>query len=66
MFWSGADFDELALNILGVKFKDASIFYLSSDTIDEAILKRCLEKSEHIQWDYKNLIKNKGKLLKLK
>ncbi len=65
MFWSGADFDELALNILGVKFKDASIFYLSSDAIDEVTLKRCLEKSERIQWDYKNLIKNKGQLLKL-
>src|SRR5690606_35470212 len=27
MFWSGADFQEEKLNVLGKKFKDASIFY---------------------------------------
>ena len=27
MFWSGADFEEKKLNVLGKKFKDASIFF---------------------------------------
>ena len=29
MFWSGADFEEVQLNVRGKKFKDASIFYNS-------------------------------------
>lgn len=66
MFWSGADFEEQALNVLGEKFKDASIFYNSVDEIDQSDLKKWLEKSKNIQWDYKNLIKRKGQLIRLK
>jgi hypothetical protein len=65
MFWSGKDFKEEALNVKGVKFKDASIFYNDISEINEVDLKRWLKKSEQIQWDYKNLIKRKGKLDKL-
>lgn len=65
MFWSGADFNEKALNVLGEKFKDASIFYNSSSEINENDVVRWLEKSKKIQWDYKNLIKRKGQLIKL-
>lgn len=66
MFWSGADFEEDALNVLGKKFKDASIFYSSVDEIDVKALRRWLKKARDIQWDYKNLIKRKGKLERLK
>lgn len=66
MFWSGADFDEPALNVVGGKFKDASIFFQSPDTISENDMIRWLQKATTIQWDYKNLIKRKGKLEKLK
>ncbi|HMM80301.1 MAG TPA: DUF1801 domain-containing protein [Pyrinomonadaceae bacterium] len=66
MFWSGADFEEDALNVVGKKFKDASIFYSSVDEIDVKALKRWLKKAREIQWDYKNLIKRKGKLGRLK
>lgn len=62
MFWSGADFEEPALNVVGKKFKDASIFYQSVDEISVSDLQRWLEKSRTIQWDYKNLIKRKGRL----
>lgn len=62
MFWSGADFDEENLNVKGAKFKDASIFYNSLPEIKLEELKRWLEKSKTIQWDYKNIIKRKGKL----
>jgi len=66
MFWSGADFKEERLNVLGNKFKDASIFYQSILDIDSSELVRWLEKSEKIQWDYKNIVKRKGVLEKLK
>jgi uncharacterized protein YdhG (YjbR/CyaY superfamily) len=66
MFWSGADFDEANLNVLGEKFKDASIFYQSISEIDLSDLKRWLDKAQKIQWDYKNIVKRKGKLERLK
>ena len=66
MFWSGVDFDEENLNIIGTKFKDASIFYNDVTEIKTKDLKAWLQKSKQIQWDYKNLIKRKGKLERLK
>ncbi len=66
MFWSGADFDEEQLSVKGEKFKDASVFYNSESEINEEDLKRWLKKSEEIQWDYKNLVKRKGVLERLK
>jgi hypothetical protein len=66
MYWSGADFDELNLNIKGGKFKDASIFYNDVNEIDAKELIVWLQKSRTIQWDYKNLIKRKGKLERIK
>lgn len=65
MFWSGADFEEEALNIVGKKFKDASIFYSNASDINPSDLQRWLEKSRSIQWDYKNIVKRKGKLEKI-
>lgn len=66
MFWSGAGFEEDALNIRGEKFKDASIFYNAVSEIEIKDLKRWLKKSISIQWDYKNIVKRKGKLERLK
>ncbi len=66
MFWSGADFEEEKLNVVGEKFKDASIFYTAADQIDTQDLKRWLKKSKEIQWDYKNIVKRKGRLERLK
>lgn len=66
MFWSGADFEEDALSIKGAKFKDASIFYNTVEQINTKDLKRWLKKSEKIQWDYKNIVKQKGVLGRLK
>ncbi len=65
MFWSGQDFNEEKLSVRGEKFKDASIFYTSPDQIDTEELKRWLEKSKMIQYDYKNIMKKKGQLDKL-
>lgn len=66
MFWSGSDFEEEKLKFIGAKFKDASIYYNSISQIDKIDLKRWLEKSIKIQWDYKNIIKRKGILIRLK
>ncbi|MBX3239107.1 MAG: DUF1801 domain-containing protein [Chitinophagaceae bacterium] len=66
MFWSGASFEEEGLNVKGEKFKDASVFYNSVDEIDVQDLKRWLKKSRDIQWDYKNIVKRKGVLVRLK
>lgn len=65
MFWSGADFEESDLEILGGKFKDASIFYNDIKQIEPEKLKVWLQKSVDIQWDYKNLVKKKGQLDRL-
>lgn len=65
MFWSGADFEEDVLIVKGGKFKDASVFFNSVDEINKAAIKRCLIKSREIQWDYKNIVKRKGKLEKI-
>jgi hypothetical protein len=66
MFWSGADFEEENLNVRGEKFKDASIFYNNVSEIETKEVKRWLKKSKEIQWDYKNIVKRKGKLERLK
>lgn len=66
MFWSGADFDEDRLDVKGEKFKDASIFYNAVSEINKKDLKRWLKRSREIQWDYKNIVKRKGKLERLK
>lgn len=65
MFWSGQGFDEDKLAVRGEKFKDASIFYNEVSEINSRELKRWVKKSKQIQWDYKNLIKRKGKLERL-
>ena len=66
MFWSGADFEEEGLSVRGKKFKDASVFYNSVTDIDIKALKRWLRKSRDIQWDYKNIVKRRGQLERLK
>lgn len=66
MFWSGADFDEAWLEPGSGKFKDAWIFYNNSSEIQASDLKRWLKKSKEIQWDYKNIVKKRGLLERLK
>lgn len=66
MFWSGMGFEEDKLQPGTGKFKDASIVYTSVEEINTKDLKRWLKKSIRIQWDYKNIVKRKGKLERLK
>lgn len=65
LFWSGQSFDEDGLQKEG-SFKAAEIRYTSAGQINKSDLKRWLEKSRDIQWDYKNIVKRKGVLERLK
>lgn len=64
LFWSGQSFDETGLYAEG-SFKAAEVRYTSVDQIVIEDLERWLEKSNLIQWDYKNIVKHKGVLEKL-
>ena len=66
MFWSGADFDEEHLNVKGKRFKDASVFFTDVTEVHIPDVIRWLKKSQEIQWDYRNLVKRKGRLERLK
>jgi len=65
LFWSGQSFDEPGLEVEG-SFKAAETRYTSDDQIAARDLERWLDKSIDIQWDYKNIVKRKGKLERLK
>jgi hypothetical protein len=66
LFWSGASFEESELKLGSGKFKDASKTYNSIDEVNLKDVERWLEKSKNIQWDYKNIVKRKGVLERLK
>lgn len=66
MFWSGAEFDEPGLDERGKKFKDASVFYAKREDVRSTKLRRWLKKARLIQWDYKNMVRRKGRLVRLK
>ena len=65
LFWSGQSFDEENLQKNG-SFKASEIRYTNVNQINISDLKRWLEKAREIQWDYKNIVKRKGVLERLK
>lgn len=65
LFWSGQSFEEEHLQPEG-SFKAAEARYTTAAQINKKDMKRWLKKSVDIQWDYKNLIKRKGVLERLK
>ncbi|HMV14783.1 MAG: DUF1801 domain-containing protein [Chitinophagales bacterium] len=65
MFWSGADFVQHKFTVIGKKFKDASIFYKTLSEINYSDLENWILQAKAIQWDYKNIVKRKGLLLRL-
>ncbi|MBK9107627.1 MAG: DUF1801 domain-containing protein [Saprospiraceae bacterium] len=65
LFWSGQSFEETDLKNEG-SFKAAEKRYTSVEQIDIEALTRWLDKSRNIQWDYKNIVKRKGVLERLK
>ncbi len=65
LFWSGQSFSTGGLTAEG-KFKAAEARYTAIDQVDQKLLKRWLKEATKVQWDYKNLVKRKGKLERLK
>lgn len=65
LFWSGQSFDEPKLQPGGT-FKAAEQRYTDTSQVNRKDLERWLGKARDIQWDYKNLIKRKGRLERLK
>jgi hypothetical protein len=65
LFWSGQSFDESGLQPEGT-FKASQFRYTNSEQINTEDLHRWLKKSTEIQWDYKNIVKRKGVLERLK
>ena len=64
LFWSGQSFEEPGLEPEG-SFKAAQVRYATKEEIKPTLLKRWFKKAKTIQWDYKNIIKRKGKLVRL-
>lgn len=64
LFWSGQSFKEEGLAKEGT-FKAAEARYVDMKDVKLAPLRRWLAKSKKIQWNYRDIMKNKG-LKKLK
>lgn len=65
LFWSGQSFASPALKAEG-KFKAAEARFVTVDQIDVVALRAWLAESRDIQWDYKNIVRRKGRLERLK
>lgn len=64
LFWSGQSFDEKDLEDEG-SFKASQKRFTDVKEIKVTALRRWLKKAKKIQWDYKNIVKRKGKLIRL-
>jgi len=65
LFWSGQSFEEAGLQNEG-KFKAAEARYTVVSEVNTKDLRRWLKKARDIQWDYKNIVRRKGRLERLK
>jgi len=65
LFWSGQSFGDDELAPEG-SFKAAEARYTAADQVDVVALARWLARARDIQWDYKNLVKRRGQLERLR
>ena len=65
LFWSGQSFEEEDLQKEG-SFKAAEMRYTAAEQVDTKKLQRWLGKARDMQWDYKNIVRRKGRLERLK
>jgi hypothetical protein len=65
LFWSGQSFKEKGLKKEGT-FKAAEARYTSIDEVDTRKVARWLSEARKVQWDYKNIVRNKGRLRRIK
>jgi hypothetical protein len=64
LFWSGQSFEEEGLKDEG-SFKAAEARYTAAGQINAKDLRRWLAKARDIQWDYKNIVRRKGRLQRI-
>jgi hypothetical protein len=64
LFWSGQSFQTKGLAKEG-SFKAAEARYTTADDVDTKQLQRWLKEARDVQWDYRNIAKRKGKLVRL-
>jgi hypothetical protein len=64
LFWSGQSFTEKGLSKEG-SFKAAQVVYVQAADIRVTQLRKWLREAKRVQWDYKNIVKHKGKLVRL-
>lgn len=64
LFWSGQSFETPGLAVEGT-FKAAEKRYTSLDQVDKELLQAWLVEARAVQWDYKNIVKRKGRLERL-
>ena len=65
LFWSGQSFKASGLTREG-SFKAAEARYTAADQVDTEQLRRWLAEAREVQWDYKNIVRRKGRLERLK
>jgi hypothetical protein len=65
LFWSGQSFDEKVLQPEGT-FKAAEIRFTNVEELKSVDITGLLEKAKNIQWDYKNIVKRRGELVRIK
>ncbi len=63
-FWSGQSFTTPGLTPSG-SFKAAEVRYTDVSQIDQDALTAWLAEAREVQWDYKNITRNKGRLTRL-
>jgi hypothetical protein len=61
LFWSGQSFAAPGLHPEG-SFKAAEARYATVDQIDIPALTHWLAEARQVQWDYRNIVRNKGRL----
>jgi len=64
LFWSGQSFQEEGLKEEGT-FKAAEARYTATSQVNAGKLRRWLTEARDIQWDYRNLVRRKGRLVRL-
>ena len=64
LFWSGQSFKKTELKPEG-SFKAAEMRYADVKDIKVTALRGWLKQAKTIQWDYKNIVKRRGELVRL-
>ncbi len=65
LFWSGQSFQTPGLSASG-RFKAAELRLTAAEQIEEVPLRAWLEEARAVQWDYKNIVRRKGRLERLR